>query len=100
MSFPNTPHFLGVCEELGLLELFLARNALRQAASSSGESHPGSTWSIRANKAAIPSSVVGQSSSRMPKAGPAPSIGSTSTRVPSGSAAGASRIICPFLIVP
>ena len=52
----------------------------RGDASPSGESHPGSTWSIRANKAAIPSCVVGQSSSRMPSVGRAPRIGRTSTQ--------------------
>src|SRR5262249_34840319 len=48
---------------------FCARTAARQAASSSVESHPpASTWSMRANKAATPSGVVGQSSSRIPRA--------------------------------
>ena len=64
---------------------FYARKVARHAASSSGESHPGSTWSIRANNAAMPSGVVGQSSSRMPSVGRTASTGSTSTREPSGS---------------
>ena len=42
---------------------------------------------------AMPSGVVGQSSSRMPSVGRDAPIGSTSTRVPSGSSAGWSRTI-------
>ena len=99
-SFPQPLQLVGFFGELGLFAFLLRGRLSCQAASSSGVSQPGSSASMRANKAAMPSGVVGQSSSHMPTVGPIPWSGSTSTRVPSGKSAGASRMICPFRIVP
>ena len=100
VSFPHPPQLLGVLEESGLFQLFLRRKAALQAASSSGESQPGSTWSMRANNAVTPSGRRRPVLLAHPRGGRASSDREHLHPGAVGHAAGASRITWPFLIVP